>query len=62
MVTLMNLLNDNTTKEKSYIEPHPTATMVDDRYAITTEESEKIAKRYFTEEGYLKELPAKEKT
>lgn len=61
MVTLMNLLNDNTTKEKSYIEPHPTATMVDDRYAITTEESEKIAKRYFTEEGYLKELPAKEK-
>ncbi len=61
MVTLMDLLKENTSKEKTYIEPRPTATMVDDRYAITADESEKIVKRYFTEEGYLKDLPAKEK-
>ncbi|GKX31218.1 transcriptional regulator [Vallitalea longa] len=43
------------------VEPHKTATMIDDRYQITKEESEKIIKRYFTEEGGLKDLPSKEK-
>ncbi|QUI24266.1 DUF2087 domain-containing protein [Vallitalea pronyensis] len=61
MVTMMELLKENTSKEEDYKEPHPTATMIDDRYAITIEDSEKIVKRYFTEEGYLKDFPAKEK-
>jgi hypothetical protein len=42
---------------------HRTATMVDDRYITTTEESEKIIKTYFTSLSplKLKEFPAREK-
>lgn len=59
--TIMELVGDNYSKGSTLVDPHKTATMIDDRYSITEEESLKIVKRYFTEEGQLKELPAKEK-
>ena len=42
---------------------HKTATMVDERYAITSQENESILKRYFKEglDGRLSEFPRKEK-
>lgn len=61
ILTLMELLQEQSKKERLYMDPHPTATMVDDRYAITQEENDKIIKRYFTAEGELKDFPAKEK-
>lgn len=57
---LMELASNNSNDNK-IIEPHKTATMIDDRYVITEEENRKITKRYFTEEGRLKDLPSKEK-
>lgn len=42
---------------------HKTAMMMDERYAITSQESESILKRYFKEglDGRLSEFPRKEK-
>ncbi|MEW4371973.1 DUF2087 domain-containing protein [Paenibacillus kandeliae] len=49
--------------QSSMIPIHKTATMVDERYAITVQESESILKRYFKEglAGRLSEFPRKEK-
>lgn len=42
-------------------EIHATATMVDNRFVITEQEREKTVKTYMTEEGALKQFPAREK-
>lgn len=42
-------------------EIHQTATMVDDRYNITKEDSEKTIKAYMNEAGAISNFPAKEK-
>ncbi|WDV47996.1 DUF2087 domain-containing protein [Clostridiaceae bacterium M8S5] len=61
LLSIMQLLNEKSSKKEEYINIHQTATMVDDRYCITEDENQKILKRYFTDEGYLKTLPSKEK-
>lgn len=48
-------------EEDRLIEPHKTASMVDDRYVVTEEEREKILKICFDDTGYLKAVPAREK-
>lgn len=42
-------------------EIHPSATMIDDRYSITNEDSEKTIKTYMTANGALTQFPSKEK-
>lgn len=42
-------------------ELHQTATMVDDRYAITDSEREKTIKTYIGENGSIKQFPSREK-
>ncbi|WP_455717341.1 DUF2087 domain-containing protein [Anaerosporobacter sp.] len=42
-------------------EIHPSATMIDDRYSITEDDSEKTIKTYMTENGALTQFPSKEK-
>jgi DNA-binding CsgD family transcriptional regulator len=48
---------------EEFVPIHRTATMVDERYAVTEEEREKILRTYFPQgpTGPLKELPAREK-
>lgn len=63
-IALMELLEGKKLdKKETFIPIRKTATMVDDRYAITEEESNKILHQYFPEElgGKLKEFPKKEK-
>ena len=72
-LALMELLNEkNSEKPKSvsnletkknkdeFVPVHKGATMVDDRFAITKEEKEKVLERYF-KDGKLTALPSKEK-
>ncbi len=47
-LVLMELLRENGKKESTYVKPHKTAKMVDDRYKVTTLEKEKILKKYFS--------------
>ena len=62
-VAIMDLLEQSSTEENKLINIHGGATMVDERYAITIEEREKVLKTYFREgvEGPLHEFPSKEK-
>lgn len=62
-LAIMSLLENNHRKDESLINIHKGATMVDERYAITEAEKEKIIKRYFEDEGNGKliSLPRKEK-
>lgn len=63
-IALMELLEEKKLDNKqAFIPIHKTATMIDDRYAITEEENSKILNQYFPEglEGRLKEFPKKEK-
>jgi hypothetical protein len=48
---------------EAFIPIHRTATMVDERYAITEKENEQILRKYFPEgtDGPLKEFPLKQK-
>ncbi|MDZ5713762.1 DUF2087 domain-containing protein [Jeotgalibacillus haloalkalitolerans] len=59
-LALMQLLKEETGPE-SLVHIHRGATMVDERYAITTEEQEKVLKTYFKEDGTLSQFPSKEK-
>ncbi len=72
-LALMELLNEKSSeKAKSVSNPetkkikdefvpvHKGATMIDDRFAITKEEKEKVLERYF-KDGKLMALPSKEK-
>ncbi|TLS36837.1 DUF2087 domain-containing protein [Pseudalkalibacillus caeni] len=72
-LTIMELLNDkdenrefgqkHEDKEEQLINIHRGATMVDERYAITNQEREKVLKTYFKEglDGPLSQFPSKEK-
>lgn len=63
-IAIMELLEGKKRdKRQAFLPIHKTATMVDDRYTITKEESEKILALYFPEgvNGRLKEFPKKEK-
>lgn len=62
-LSIMELLNEKSAKKQSFISVHRTATMVDERYAITEEENEKILGKYFNKglEGPLSTFPIKEK-
>lgn len=63
-LALMQLLNNNKKNNHEELVPiHKGATMVDDRYAITFEEREKVLKTYFKQglDGPLDSFPSKEK-
>ena len=63
LMAVCELIRENEVSPDKYIEPHPTATMVDDRYKITLEENEKILKKYFPDglDGRLTTFYIKEK-
>ncbi|MCI3922339.1 DUF2087 domain-containing protein [Paenibacillus sp. TRM 82003] len=64
-LALMALLDEKPTDAKTdaFVPIHRTATTIDERYAMTTEEYDKALKTYFPYglQGPLKEFPAKEK-
>ncbi|WP_366923644.1 DUF2087 domain-containing protein [Metallumcola ferriviriculae] len=62
-LVLMELLKEQDKHAPTFINPRKTARMLDDRYNVTQEESEKILKKYFPEgtAGRLEIFPAKEK-
>lgn len=62
-LALMELLEQRPVKQTRFISIHRTATMLDERYAITEEESEAILRSYFPEglDGLMTEFPKKEK-
>ncbi|MFZ5952799.1 MAG: DUF2087 domain-containing protein [Candidatus Rifleibacteriota bacterium] len=61
---LMNLLHEKESEKIEFIKPHETATMVDDRYKVTADETEKILKKLFPEglDNKLKTFAVKEKS
>ena len=63
LMTMMELIRENEAAPVKYLAPHPTATMVDDRYKITPEENEKTLKKYFPDglDGRLTTFYIKEK-
>lgn len=63
-LVLMELLKESDSKPSKIVSPHKTATMVDDRYNVTTEEQEKILKKYFPKalNGRLTTFSMKEKS
>lgn len=64
LVTIMALLSKKLGVANEIIKPHKTATMVDDRYKVSLEESEKIIKKYFPNgiDGQLTSFYVKEKS
>jgi len=62
-LVLMELLKEKDQHAPSFLPLHKTAKMVDERYNITEDESEKSLKKYFPEgiNGPLKKFPLKEK-
>lgn len=63
-IALMELLESRRSDKKQVFIPiHKTATMIDERYAITEEENTKILNQYFPGglDGGLKDFPKKEK-
>lgn len=62
-LSIMELLNEKSSKKQGFISVHRTATMVDERYAITEDENDKILNKYFNEglDGPLSTFPIKEK-
>lgn len=63
-LALMELLKERKPDRKEeFVNMHKSATMVDERYAITEEENEKIIAAFFKEgpNGQLSEFPVKEK-
>ena len=60
-MAIMELINSRNKVEYHSIEPHKTATMIDDRYDITEQEAKKILGRYFDGAGKLIDFPSKEK-
>ncbi len=61
-IALMELIREKD-KEPAFLEPHKTATMVDDRYNITSDENEKLLKNYFPKgpKGPIKTFAVREK-
>ncbi|WP_442604112.1 DUF2087 domain-containing protein [Paenibacillus sp. KN14-4R] len=62
-LAIMESLEDQTVPSQRLIDIHRTATMIDERYAITEQENEEILRSYFPDglEGQLREFPKKEK-
>ncbi|MET3289967.1 UNVERIFIED_CONTAM: DNA-binding CsgD family transcriptional regulator [Brevibacillus sp. OAP136] len=62
-LALMDLLEQRPVKQTKLISNHRDATMLDERYAITEEESEAILRTYFPDglDGMMTEFPKKEK-
>ena len=63
MATIFDLLAQNTDEKKMPVRPHPTATLLDDRYNITSEDKDKVIEKYFPDgpEGRLTTFYVKEK-
>ncbi len=63
LLAIMELLKDKARYAPAMVEVHQGVKMVDERYNITVQESERILKRYFPEElgGRLKTFTMKEK-
>lgn len=63
MATVFELLSEVTDDKKVKVKPHPTATMLDDRYDITEDEKDKVIEKYFLDgpEGKLTNFYVKEK-
>lgn len=60
--TIMELLNDSTPKsDTEFVEIHKSATMLDERYAITPKERDQVLSKYFDGNGRLIDFPGKEK-
>jgi hypothetical protein len=62
-LAIMELAEDRTSRQNRLISIHRTATMMDQRYAITEQENEQVLKTYFKQgpDGPLDTLPSKEK-
>lgn len=62
-LAIMGLIENRTQKKQKFIPIHRTASVVDERFAITEEENEDILKAYFKEglDGPLHDFPKKEK-
>ncbi|THE12468.1 DUF2087 domain-containing protein [Bacillus timonensis] len=62
-LAIMELLKEKDQHAPAFVPPHKTATMLDDRYAVTDEEQKEIIKKFLTEgkNGRLKKFPPKEK-
>ena len=62
-LAIMELLNKKSNRKDSLVNVHRTATMTDERYAVTEEESEQVLGNYFTMglDGPLSKFPAREK-
>jgi len=62
-LAIMGLLENKGSRKQNFISIHRSAEMVDERYAITKEENEKILNKYFIYglEGPLSEFPLKQK-
>jgi len=63
LLAIMELLKEKDQNAPAFVPPHMHATMVDDRYSITTDEQTKILEKYFSEglNGPLSKFPPKEK-
>ncbi|MEN2767472.1 DUF2087 domain-containing protein [Ornithinibacillus xuwenensis] len=63
-LTIMSLIQEEeapTIRQDEFISIHKGAKMVDDRYAITKEEKDKVLSTYFHKDGTLGTFPSKEK-
>lgn len=60
-LSIMELMEERTDEPDRIIDIHRSATMIDERYAITKSEQEKAVKKYFDSEGRLLKFPKKEK-
>ncbi len=62
-LAIMELLKEKDHYAPAFIQPHKTAKMVDDRYAVTEDEQQEIIKKFFPEgiTGRLTKFPPKEK-
>lgn len=63
VLAMMELFKEREPASEKLVDFHRSAKMVDERYAITEEEYDKIIKKYFVqgEDGPLSEFPLKEK-
>ncbi|HPE69661.1 MAG TPA: DUF2087 domain-containing protein [Thermotogota bacterium] len=60
-LALWELAGENVPEEERLIEVHKTATMVDERYAVTRGEEQALVSRYFRSDGSLENFPPKQK-
>lgn len=63
LLAIMELLKEKDQNAPAFVPPHKHATMVDDRYLVTTDEQTKILEKYFTSglDGPILKFPPKEK-